>query len=91
MRRTIICIFISLYFIISGYAQSEYTYSVLVTGKGGAGLNGIKVWLKEKNSGQKIIQYTNYLGKAIFNVPKGYWSLNLPGLLNYDEVELKGN
>ncbi|MCD4666106.1 MAG: VWA domain-containing protein [Bacteroidales bacterium] len=91
MRRTILCVFISLYFIFSGYTQSEYTYSVLVTGRGGTGLNGIKVWLKEKNSGQKIIKYTNYLGKAVFKVPKGYWSLNLPGLPNYDEVELKGN
>ncbi|MEZ5197565.1 MAG: VWA domain-containing protein [Bacteroidales bacterium] len=91
MRGTIICILICLYFALSVNAQGDYTYTVLVKGNNGSGLVGVKVWLKEKNSGQKIIKYTNSQGTVIFKVPVGYWSLNLNGLPNYDEVELKGN
>ena len=91
MRGTIICILICLYFAFPGNAQGDYTYTVLVKGNNGSGLVGVKVWLKGKNSGQKIIKYTNSQGSAVFKVPAGYWSLNLNGLPNYDEVELKGS
>ena len=56
----------------------------MVKGKGGTGLNGIKVWLKEKNTGQKIIKYTNYIGKANFYVPKGIrYIIDVADLTNF--------
>ena len=89
MKRIAICIVISLFIASATYSQGNYFYDITITGKQGSPLSGVKVWLKEKNSGLTIIRYSNYAGKVTFDIPPGHWSVNLEGLPDYDEIELK--
>ena len=91
MKRLSVCIIISLCFLATGFSQSNFTYNVQVIGKRGSGLNGVNVWLKNKNSGLIIAKYTNNNGTVVFDVTPGYWSLNLKGLPDYDAIFLREN
>ncbi len=90
MKRIAICIVISLFITTTSYSQGNYFYEITIVGKGNSPLNGVKVWLKDKNSGITILRYSDYAGKVSFDIPPGHWTVNLEGLPNYDEIELKG-
>jgi len=91
MKRIAICIVISLFIVTTAYSQGNYFYEITIVGKRNSLLSGVKVWLKDKNSGITILRYSDYSGKVRFDIPPGHWSVNLEGLPNYDEIELKGH
>jgi len=91
MKRIAICIVIGLFISTAVYSQENYFYEITIVGKRNSPLSGVKVWLKDKNSGITILRYSDYAGKVRFDIPPGHWSVNLEGLPNYDEIELKGH
>jgi crotonobetainyl-CoA:carnitine CoA-transferase CaiB-like acyl-CoA transferase len=54
MKRIAICIVIGLFVATSAYSQGNYFYEITIVGKRHSPLSGVKVWLKEKNSGEWI-------------------------------------
>lgn len=89
MKRTVITILLSLFFSVILLAQENSTYTVTVRSKKGATLSDIKVWLKEKTTGETITKRTNSNGFIKFSVPEGYWSINLVGLPNHRELKIR--
>lgn len=87
---TILFVCLSFYFIIAQvYDSANYTVSVKVISHRNIPLNGILVWMQH-NDGEKIAQYTDGAGNVKFTLVRpGEWSVNLPGLLNYEEYVLQ--
>jgi len=88
MKRFVIIFLLSMFFSPIVFAQENSTYTVTVKSKKGAPLGDIKVWLKEKSTGESITQRTNSNGFIRFSVPAGYWSINLVGLPNHRELRI---
>ncbi|PLW95054.1 MAG: hypothetical protein C0592_00920 [Marinilabiliales bacterium] len=88
MRKQIIFSILLVLGLMSAMAQSSYTLTINVHDNHGKALNGIKVWLQEKQSGEVITKKTNASGDVSFDVPPGEWSVNLTGMLNYEEVSV---
>ena len=89
MRKAIL-LSVALLCISISFAQTSFNYQIKVRDKRGKLLNGVQVWMTESKSGQKITKNTNGSGLVNFelNTP-GKWSVNLPGLPNYEELEIK--
>ncbi|MCD4736943.1 MAG: VWA domain-containing protein [Bacteroidales bacterium] len=86
MKRIFLILFHLFFVLIIVKAQGVFEYEVTVIGKDNSGQSGVKVWLEEKVTGEKIIKRSNYLGHVNFNIPEGYWTLNLVGMPDYKEV-----
>ncbi|MFH2140832.1 MAG: VWA domain-containing protein [Bacteroidota bacterium] len=74
---------------ISCYSQeTEFKYSVTILGKKGSPLSGIKVWMHNKNTGEIITKQTPGNGNVNFTLGAGFWTLNLPGMPDYKELDV---
>ncbi len=73
------------------YAQDGFELSVKVINKRGGAMGGVKVWMHDKNTGDKVSRSSNSSGYAKFTVGEGLWTVNLPGLPDYEEFPVAPN
>ena len=86
IMRKAICAFILLVFsIIISSGQGSFTLKVQIVSTTGTPMRDVRVWMEDKSAAKVITQRTDVNGYTTFIVPEGYWSLNLVGLLNYEE------
>ncbi len=85
--KIIIVLLISGWYIAAG--QGDFVYEILIKNSSGNAVRNLNVWIVQGSSGEKILKKTGPSGKVTFHFTPGFWTLNLPGMLKYKEINVK--
>lgn len=79
-------------FLVSGWyiavGQGDFVYEILVKNSSGGTVRNLNVWIVHGSTGEKILKKTGTSGKVTFHFTPGLWTLNLPGMLKYKEINV---
>lgn len=89
MKTLISFLLIVLAFANLAHSQANFQYTVKVVNRSGNAAKDIKVWLYNKQNGEKLTERTNTSGEIRFQVPPGDWSVNLLGMPDYKEFDVR--
>ncbi|MFH2095760.1 MAG: VWA domain-containing protein, partial [Bacteroidota bacterium] len=89
MKKTAVLLLTFLLCVYAIAQEDDFVYTITVIGNKGNTQSGIKVWMNNKATGKTIVKRTGSDGIVRFGLGEGTWTVNLPGLPNYREIDIK--